>query len=245
MTTLSGFPSWKSVRASALSPSTSIPPPPTPSVLMAIGVGSPKRELTRIEDYDDDHFEDHSPRTASPRIRIKPASRPRSYHQILEDFERSPNGSKISNNTGLSASMASGEVSASFSTSIDIVESSDDAESPSSVRDPRQPFATPPPSAFNSRSSSTPRRKEDTARRQKRFSMPALALQTTPVTTRPNLLGEGKSKRFSLILGGKGGGGSSSSSSVRLTDSCEGLEGGYGKGAAASKLQELLGKSQR
>lgn len=240
ITTLSGFPSWKSVRASAMSSSNSMLPPPAPSVLMALDAGGSKRELGRIEDYDDDHY---SPRGASPRIRIKPASRPRSYTQIVEDFERSPSELKLSSSMGLSASVASG-VSA-LSTSFDIAESSDEVDSPSSAMFPRQPFSTPPPSAFNNRSSSTPRRQEDTARRQKRFSMPALALQTTPVTARPNVLGEGKSKRFSLILGGKGSGGSSSSSLVHLAGNREGGEGGYGKGAAASKLQELLGNAQR
>ncbi|THH11618.1 hypothetical protein EW145_g566 [Phellinidium pouzarii] len=38
------------------------------------------------------------------------------------------------------------------------------------------------------------------SRSRKRFSMPAIALQTTSVTTRPKASGEGRSKRFSLLI---------------------------------------------
>ena len=44
---------------------------------------------------------------------------------------------------------------------------------------------------------------DKTSNSRKRFSMPAVALQTTSVTTRPKLTGEGPSKRFSLVLGGR------------------------------------------
>ena len=88
----------------------------------------------------------------------------------------------------------------------------------------------------------TPRR-EDTARRSKRFSMPAIALHTTPVTARPKTTGEGIAKRFSLVLGGRGtsrerkngadvdGGGPSST-----------LEDSPVRSATAVRLGELLGR---
>ena len=51
----------------------------------------------------------------------------------------------------------------------------------------------------------TPSRREDTARRHKRFSLPAVALQTNPVTARPAGADGKGAHRFSLALG-KGGG---------------------------------------
>ena len=80
---------------------------------------------------------------------------------------------------------------------------------------------------------SSPRKKEDTARRHKRFSVPAVAIQTTPVTTRPNVIGEGKAKRFSLVLG-----------------RAAGVVGhhshpDFGHGVAAGKLSELLKRNSR
>jgi FYVE/RhoGEF/PH domain-containing protein 5/6 len=95
-------------------------------------------------------------------------------------------------------------------------------------------------------------RREDTARRSKRFSLPAVALQTTSVVARTsggegvgvgmNTGGAGKVKRFSLVLGGRvhaqahGHGFGVSKSEV--------IGGGEGKGrsVAAGKLSELLGR---
>lgn len=71
-------------------------------------------------------------------------------------------------------------------------------------------------------------RGEDTVRRRKRFSMPAVAIHTTPVTARPNVIGEGKGKRWSLVLGNL------KSSSSEFTH-----------GVAAGKLNDLLGRQSR
>ncbi|KLO20105.1 hypothetical protein SCHPADRAFT_992213 [Schizopora paradoxa] len=49
----------------------------------------------------------------------------------------------------------------------------------------------------------SPQPPEPSPTARKRFSMPAIALQTTSVTARPNAVGEGQGKRFSLVLGGK------------------------------------------
>lgn len=68
-------------------------------------------------------------------------------------------------------------------------------------------------------------RQEDTVRRRKRFSMPAVAIHTTPVTARPNVIGEGKSKRWSLVLGNLKNNGSD-----------------FAQGVAAGRLNELLGR---
>jgi len=248
------FPSWKSIRGSTFSNSEPALPA-APSFLMAIDLESPKRELTRIEDQDDDQDRDGTPQesssSASPRIRIKPASRPRSYHQILEDFEyRGSQGSKLGNSYHGDSAFGV-DISGSLQTFSDLADSSDEVESPSSAGFSRRQLrevATSPPSSFN-RGSPAQRRKEDTARRQKRFSMPALGLQTTPVTARPNVTGEGKSQRISLILSDKEPNGSASSGQVHLIGSKlvagnKNGNDGYVQGAAAGKLSELLEKTQ-
>ena len=83
------------------------------------------------------------------------------------------------------------------------------------------------PSVVESSLPSTPR-KEDTVRRRKRFSLPAVAIHTTPVTARPNVVGEGKAKRWSLVLGNLKSSGSE-----------------FAHGVAAGKLSELLGRQSK
>jgi hypothetical protein len=214
---------------------------------MAINLESPKRELTRIDDFDDDEVDGFIPehgRGASSRVRIKPASRPRSSHQILEDFARTLGEN---NNDLLERSVA--DVAESLSASLDVGESSDEPDSPfSKSRVARASFAS---SSFSSYSS--PKRKEDTTRKRQRFSNPALALQTTPVTARSNVVGEGKAKRISLILGSKGWG---SGSSLHLPGGSKsdadkdgsGHRNGHDDsdgGGAAGKLTELLRRGQK
>jgi len=143
---------------------------------MAVDVGSPRRALHPIDDCDDNDGGGGIVRagTPTPRVRIRSANnRPRSYHQILEDFQ----DSLLSGSPPVVAESPGGRIDGNVIR----------------VREDRLTGGSPPPS----------RRKEDTARRHKRFSLPAIALQTTAVTTRPNATGEGQGKRFSLVLGGK------------------------------------------
>ena len=76
------------------------------------------------------------------------------------------------------------------------------------------------------------------AYQRKRFSMPAIALQTTQVTARPNLLGDGLSKRYSLVLGGK----YKAPPHVQTHDSAGEMDasGEVQHGIAAARLMELL-----
>ena len=258
---LSEFPEWRSVRISnagedALSSSAS-------SALLAVDLGR-QRESSHT---DREPFPDNLAlnRNGSPRIRIKPPPRPRSYLQILEDFnEGSPPGAGSTagrtsdlepsgvgvNNVigGLTAAGASGYLSTSISTSGEF--SPESAELTDNVPEsPTSPDLSPPPKVRWSVPASQKRR-EDTVRRKKRFSMPALAIQTTTVTTQTNAGGNGKSKRFSLILGGRG---SSSQPNLmgnsRLGTNIEEEEGGSGgsgfRGSAVGKLSELLARNTR
>jgi hypothetical protein len=218
--TLTGFPSWLSM-PSFSSPTQSS----TPDALMAIE--SPKRSLHPIDDRDGDEnservFRDVDKRagTPTPRIRIKSVTRPRSYHHILEDFQGLELGLPSSGGSAHTSSATQQETDSEAGVETDSIAGS----SPQGLTD-SQP--------------STPYRNEDTARRHKRYSLPAIALQTSPVTARPNATGEGRSKRFSLVLGGK-----LSGRQVQSDIQYEVGERGcnLGNGIAAAKLGELLGR---
>jgi len=259
MNSLLDFPEWRSVRISnlgenALTSSAS-------SALLAVDFG-PQRDSS----YTDREPSLDGPvlsRNASPRVRIKPPSRPRSYLQILEDFnEDSPSGSGFTTGQrsnfeassmgmnsigGLTAAGASGYLSASTPTSGEFF-----PESTEPVEDVFDSTTSPelsPPPRIRWSISASPKRREDTVRKKKRFSMPALAIQTTTVTAKTNVNGNSKSKRFSLILGGRG-----SSSQPNLTANNklgtnieeEGTSSGgngFRNSPAVGKLSELLARS--
>ncbi|KAH9947082.1 hypothetical protein B0H21DRAFT_807905 [Amylocystis lapponica] len=211
--TLSGLQSMPSLMMSE-------PHSSSPSALMAINHDSPRRALTRIED----EAVHGSEGTSMPAIRVRPASRPRSYIQILEDFHEHGHGEPTSSSSP-SAWRYSGRIQ-------------DDAQSVPDERD-EECVAHDTSEDESSRAGSslppTPR-KENTARRHKRFSLPAVALHTSAVTARPNLVGEGKGRRFSLVLG-RGGVNQSDASrlaGVETTDLRDGV--------AAGRLNELLAR---
>lgn len=111
---------------------------------------------------------------------------------------------------------------------------------------------------------SSPMRKENTARRSKRFSSAAVALHTTSVTARTTEIGAGTNatlgdgtgstptggappyRRFSLVLAGR------NSRYLEADDVASGAvvsknesgEGGFSKGLAAAKLAALLKKTK-
>ncbi|KAJ3926886.1 MAG: hypothetical protein NXY57DRAFT_904870 [Lentinula lateritia] len=100
-------------------------------------------------------------------------------------------------------------------------------------------------------------RREDTVRRNKRFSMPAVALQTTSVVARTQSMSPETSEMFSLVLGGRlghstgihtGGRNEHASPSSRRKGGGDGNKtqkgSDLGKGVAASRLNELLGRSK-
>lgn len=180
--------------------------------------------------------------STQPVIRIKPASRPRSFLQILEDFQEeslqvtpSPSTSHFSAQTDESV--------------VDIV------SPPSSLQPNLRPSCgsgvqsvTSFPSATASLPTNSASRNEDTTRRQQRFSLPIVGLQTTPVTARANTKGEGLAKRFSLVLGVGRTIRGSKSTCVDGSSSDQGADRGTVKqsrstgGIAASRLAELLGR---
>ena len=71
-----------------------------------------------------------------------------------------------------------------------------------------------------------------------KFSVAALAVHTAPVTARPSSVGEGRSKRFSLLLGGR-----SMMQKIQRRQTDQGRED-LDHGIAASKLSEILGREK-
>lgn len=172
----------------------------SPSVLMAVDFEPPNRPT---------HSES-APALSAQRVpsddlgrlqvaamRMKAPSRPRSYIHILDDFNDS-NDVEPAARTSVYPHLAEQMERSSYILD-ELVESEEDA----SQAEPG-PVSAPPVSA------PLPRipRQEDTVRKRKRFSLPALAIHTTPVTARPNVVGDGKSKRWSLVLGNWRSGGS-------------------------------------
>jgi FYVE, RhoGEF and PH domain containing 5/6 len=238
--TLSNFPSWQSTPALALAR--------PPSLLMAIDKGSSNRELAGVDDtmYSEARSRNQSTDTevggehgesTHPVIRIKPASRPRSFLHILEDFQEE--------SLQVTPSPSTSHFSAQTDESVDVVSPTlqpNRLSGGSSVQSVTS-FSSAATSLPNSAS-----RNEDTTRRQQRFSLPIVGLQTTPVTARANAKGEGLAKRFSLVLGvGRTIRGPKStcvdgSSSEQGTDGTVKQSRSIGHGVAASKLADLLGR---
>ena len=228
MNSLTGFPSWMSM------PSLLLPASQTPEALMALD-REPRRSrvLHRIDDEDGDEIRQQEGSGGSAevgangRIRVKVIPpRPRSSYEIFDDLDNHGPG-------GIAGGGAEGEDLITVGSETDL--SSQLSASPGSSR-----------------------RREDTARRNKRFSMPAVAVQTTSVLARSAVVeGEreggvgGRTKRFSLVLGGRVYGHGHGQGHGAQIDPVGGSRGGHGKGnpdlgkgIAAIKLSELLGRGR-
>jgi len=148
-------------------------------------------------------------------IRVRPSpTRPRSYHDILEDFALHERGlsipSSISSAPGLS-SVREGEDEA------DGEHGKDEIGIEIRIRDqPREGFSVSASFDGHSQESAVLTlqdvvddglvSREDTTRRRKRFSMPAIALQTAPVFARARQDAEGSTaemRRSALMHGGE------------------------------------------
>lgn len=153
-------------------------------------------------------------------IRIRPSTRPRprSYHDILDDFEVHARGGSV----GSSVATSLGAVAEERASRIDdrvyheevhaVYEGVNvhgrggeihDRHQEEEVHDgvqPKQPREHEPTPGY------VHKKKEDTTRKKKRFSLPAVAVQTVPVLARSapggNLHG-GWGKRVSLVLGAR------------------------------------------
>ncbi|KAG6918175.1 hypothetical protein DXG01_016160 [Tephrocybe rancida] len=235
---LNSIPSWLSIP--------SLPVNAKPQVLMAID-REPSSPSSRIQHLPDpDHGENHG------RIKARPVpnARPRSYNQLLEDFEQNENGRFDLLDAPLEEDddEENGLVNEEDEGTLDLKRHSSRVSSTGKASTPSSP------------------RKENTARRNKRFSLPAVALHTTNVTARTSALfgdvdgsqlGDGAvspsrtNKRFSLVLGNSrshsNGGRSQSETAAKPGIANSGIvasasKSDVGKSIAAGKLSELLGR---
>ena len=195
-------------------------------------------DLTPSRDASFDGDATADDREKKGRLRLRPHQRLRSYHQILEDFEEQ-------------ARQQGGQQ-----------EEEDDGED-NDGEEGEEAWFTPTPSLASSPASSPRKvRREDTARRMKRFSLPAIGLQNTSVTARTTIDAEdagdtsvtasptkeaagtpGRSRRFSLVLSGRRESGSGLGQGQGEFESLSDLR--LSKGVAANKLSELLIRNSR
>ncbi|KAJ7036598.1 hypothetical protein C8F04DRAFT_953853 [Mycena alexandri] len=249
MSSLANFPSWLSMPSLPLASA----PAHAPDALMALdspGARAQRQTGAKYERLRGEHAAWHGHghhaqegshvEMAGERVRVRsPPPRPRSYHQILEDFEEARTGG------------ITGGVPEDAHEDADADEDEERPQSGVVVQ-----FELP----------GRGRRHEDTARRNKRFSLPAVAVQTTSVTARTQQVGvaeerrhAGRAKRFSLVLGHSGNnahshlqkphghaGKTRSEVGGRSGEGGEGNGGAgggeLGKGVAAGRLSELLGR---
>ena len=264
ITSLSHLPSWLSMP--------SLPVPRQPHALMAIDT-----TCSRDISFDNDVGSETEERERKGRVRIRsPHHRVRSYQQLLEDFQQEQSHAM---RPGLLSSKASQSQMIKKAVGADDDdddtyengEDEDDTEGGGGGEEEEEEdhvddsFYTPTPSIVSSPSSRTKQpRREDTARRSKRFSLPAIGLQTTVVTARTSIeseeavvvpvttttTGEGGGseeggvvvegntgflKRYSLVLVGRNSHQADGAGSKGQHE-----YGGQAKGLAASRLSELL-----
>lgn len=146
-----------------------------------------------------------SPPSRPIRIRHSTRPRPRSYHDILEDFEVHARGESVASSVAASSLGAVAEERPSRLDDRGYEEMQQQHEGETrNITEPQARLREPTPRY-------TYERREDTARKQKRFSLPAVAVQTVPVVARsaPTRGGwGGVGRRLSLVLGARGIGGS-------------------------------------
>lgn len=174
---------------------------------------------TALKDQNSQHQETQStlraPISRPIRIRHSTRPRPRSYHDILEDFEVHARGGSVASSVATSLGAVAEErasriddrgyheemhgVHVGGAEGVEIHDGHQHEEVNDEIR-PRQPCDREP----------TPRyehdKREDTARKKKRFSLPAVAVQTVPIAGRSAPVGNphsGWGRRFSLALGAR------------------------------------------
>ncbi|KAF8159873.1 hypothetical protein B0H34DRAFT_705183 [Crassisporium funariophilum] len=267
---LSHLPAWLSMPQ--------LPVQRQPHALMAIDLNySPDMSLNNIDlnhlvlDGQERELEPEQGRNG--RMRMKSHQRLRSYQDILEDFQEQSRVMKQQQQEQRSHSPDKSRIAKddTFDGDGDEDEENGDVFEEEDLNHDDQWF-TPTHSLVSSPvSSPRKQRREDTARRSKRFSLPAVGLHTTSVTARtteiaggagdavpagggeavvgdsPGGVGGGRVRRFSLVLAGRNshyGDGVMGKSYIDGHEP-EGADLGLAKGVAAARLSELLGRKAK
>ena len=236
-----------------------------PQALMAIDMNS-------SHDVSFDNFDDIGSETEEQerkgRVRVKSRQRVRSYQQLLEDFQQQSHAIRPRLSSKASQSQIKNVVGMDDTFGIGI----DEHEVEGEGEEHDHPFYTPTHSIVSSLalSSKKPQRRvEDTARRSQRFSLPAVGLHTTVVTTRTSIESEevvpvsstgrggseegvvveegvnnGLSQRFSLALVGRNSRHVDATGSVSGQHDHSGRQDdlGLAKGLTVARLSELLSR---
>lgn len=230
-----------------------------PHALMAIDLNS-NRDLSLDMDSMNNIITGGDERERRARLRVKSHQRLRSYRQIVEDFKEQAEASRQEIIDAHDGSDDRDELDETFRDENDFEGEDVEAEDP----DHSDVWYTPTHSVLSSPvSSPRKQRREDTARRSKRFSLPAVALHTTSVTARTSDTPDsvtfsresssgdqssslGLSRRFSLVLGASRNSFYADGSS-RPTSGTE--DGGEAlappRSIAAVRLSELLGRKTK
>ncbi|KAJ3544418.1 hypothetical protein NMY22_g2786 [Coprinellus aureogranulatus] len=190
-------------------------------------------------------------------IRLRSHQKIKSYHEIVEEFEaRERHDADIED--AEDGPTTQDEGGGDWAT-----EAEDEDERQRRLLRSRLPFTPTPPHLLVPSPQTSPihaKRREDTVRRRKRFSLPAVALQTTQVTARASLIIEDdifsghdetsadetptRPRRFSLVLSPSKSGHNNRSSVVEVVREEEEGESAaaaaLGKSLAANCLSELL-----
>jgi FYVE, RhoGEF and PH domain containing 5/6 len=190
------------------------------------------------ENQDSGEWEDDG-QVGRMKVIKKPPARPKSYHQILNDFQAEADGDSQPSSTQF------------HSKPPGFARDDQDDEEEHSDPGPSESFKRRQAAMSHSvveLSQRERQKRENTTRRHKRFSLPAVALQTTSVMTRTSEGLErspvrGK-KRFSLVLG-RGGEGRKGRETETSVGGASSDVHDLGKGVAAGKLNELLGRGGR
>ena len=250
ITSLANFPSWLSMPSLAL---TNTQRAPDPGALMSLNRERKRdndralhminddggEEITRVMDELDPGQASEADIGPLDRVKAKAPSRPRSSYEILEDFVENMGGRRG----------AYSPVVQDNDDNQDEDGNKENVEGVEGVEADRQSSMSVSITVSEGRHSlSSSPRGENTVRRSKRFSLPAVALQTTSVVARTSGEG-GRVKRFSLVLGGRTHGHGGTRGEVVVVGKEKGGEGDgdgktkseLGRGVAARKLSELLG----
>jgi FYVE/RhoGEF/PH domain-containing protein 5/6 len=221
---LSGLPLWRTITNPA-------PAASTAGALMAMtrkGLPATAAPSAPMDGEDDEALQGEPiPDVGEGRRRVRgrgrgTAARPRSYYEILEDFQSHDEGALTDLKMGTESPSETGTIVGGS-----VIDLASDTARETERRRAREGV------------------KEDTARKLKRFSMPAVALQTTSVLARTVEVpagsvgvGAGRVRRFSLIPGkGAASAASKAGADVSVSGKRE-----LGRGVAAGKLSELLGR---
>ncbi|EAU89965.2 rho guanine nucleotide exchange factor [Coprinopsis cinerea okayama7 len=269
ISSLSNLPAWVSM------PSIPSSKQPTPQALMAIDVTCSPDTSVEVHNphpgrnvllEDEGIFEDgHDDRSLQVKerkgvLRVKPHHKLKSYHQILEDFEAHEDdhdGSPV--RARPESNRFDYDESDGFPVSHGgILEEEEDKVVMEEVAleedvEDQYPhlFFTPPVSNLPSPLSSPRKRREDTVRKSQRYSLPALALQTTPITARASMVIEddvdlsrdgdetaaspNRTRRYSIVMSPGKSGGKGGSEVGREED-----DNAVSRSLAVDKLSELL-----